>query len=148
LNRNVSCAALGIPRGCFERYCSQGLQLGNPNKVLIYNDGRLPENWTVDDLLSPHTSKPYNPLIASAFFRSGQIEAWGCGIEKITDACKEWNMPEPFFRVRPNEVMIGFNIESQFGENQSQEKILSIMCRTPKVSAKAIADEISLIARE
>jgi predicted HTH transcriptional regulator len=61
-----------------------------PDKVLIYNDGRLPEKWTVEDLFASHTSKPYNPLIAGAFFRSGQIEEWGRGIEKITNACKEW----------------------------------------------------------
>jgi hypothetical protein len=41
-----------------------------------------------------------------------QIEAWGRGIEKITNTCKEWGKPEPFCRIRPNEVMIGFNTES------------------------------------
>ena len=87
-----------------------------PDKVLIYNDGRLPENWTVEDLFTLHTSKPHNPLIAGAFFRSGQIEAWGRGIEKITDACKAWGKPEPFYKIRTNEVMIGFNTEPEFGE--------------------------------
>jgi ATP-dependent DNA helicase RecG len=126
-----------------------------PDKVLIYNDGRLPENWTVENLFEPHTSKPHNPLIANAFFRSGQIEAWGRGIERIIEACKEWNMPEPFFKVGSHEVMIGFNTEVQFGEkfgekfgeSQSQEKILTIMKNNPKVSAKAIANEIGLTAR-
>ena len=131
-----------------------------PDKVLIYNDGRLPETWTVDDLLAPHTSKPYNPLIAGAFFRSGQIEAWGRGIEKITEACKSWGKPEPFFKVRANEVMIGFNTESQldknefgekfgekFGENHTREKIMAIMHAKPTISAKAIAEEISITTR-
>jgi len=81
-----------------------------PDKVLIFNDGRLPDTWTVKDLFTQHTSKPYNPLIAGAFFRSGQIEAWGRGIEKMTDTCRAWGKPGPFYRIRPNEVMIGFNI--------------------------------------
>jgi ATP-dependent DNA helicase RecG len=114
---------------------------------MIYNDGHLPENWTIDDLFSTHTSKPYNPLIAGAFFRSGQIEAWGRGIEKIMSACKEWGKPEPFYQVRPNEVMIGFNTEPRFGENQTNEKILEFMRQNPKISAKAIAIEINLTAR-
>ena len=126
-----------------------------PDKVLIYNDGRLPETWTIEDLFAPHTSKPYNPLIAGAFFRSGQIEAWGRGIEKITEACKSWGKPEPFFRIRPNEVMIGFNTESQFGEkfgekfgeNQTQEKIMEFMRLKPSASAKFIAGEIGITAR-
>jgi len=134
-----------------------------PDKVLIYNDGRLPETWTVEDLFAPHTSKPYNPLIAGAFFRSGQIEAWGRSIEKIIEACKLWGKPEPFFRVRPNEVMIGFNTEQQFGdkfgdkfgnkfgnkfgENQTQERIMAIMRSKPTVSVRAIAEEIGITTR-
>ncbi|MDR1321563.1 MAG: putative DNA binding domain-containing protein [Gracilibacteraceae bacterium] len=88
-----------------------------PDKVLIYNDGRLPENWTVDKLFATHTSMPYNPLIAGAFFRSGQIEAWGRGIEKITDSCKSWGKAEPFYEVHSNYVMIGFNTDTGIGEN-------------------------------
>jgi ATP-dependent DNA helicase RecG len=122
-----------------------------PDKVLIYNDGRLPETWTVDDLFAPHTSKPYNPLIAGTFFRSGQIEAWGRGIEKIKEACKSWGKSEPIYKIRANEVMICFNTEpkygEKFGENHTREKILTIMQRTPKVSARAIAEEIGLTIR-
>ena len=126
-----------------------------PDKVLLYNDGRLPETWTVDDLFSPHTSKPYNPLIAGVFFRSGQIEAWGRGIEKITEACKSRGKPKPFFKIQPNEVMIGFNTESQFGEkfgekfgeNQTQKKIMAIMQSNPIVSASTIAEEIGITTR-
>ena len=92
-----------------------------PDKVLIYNDGRLPESWTVKDLFAAHTSKPFNPLIAGTFFRSGQIEAWGRGIGKISDACKSLGMPEPFYQVRQNEVMVGFNTEMQFGENPAED---------------------------
>jgi ATP-dependent DNA helicase RecG len=126
-----------------------------PDKVLIYNDGRLPENWTAEDLLTPHTSLPYNPLIAGAFFRSGQIEAWGRGIEKITDACKTWGKPEPFFRIRSNEVMIGFNTEPEFVEkfiekfveNKTQQAILEAMQNNPKISAKALAEIVGLTPR-
>jgi predicted HTH transcriptional regulator len=122
-----------------------------PNKVLIYNDGRLPEDWAVEKLVSTHTSMPHNPLIAGAFFRSGQIEAWGRGIEKITDSCKSWGKPEPFYEVHSNDVMIGFNTGSQFGEkfgeNQTQVKVLEIMLRNPKVSAKTIGAEMGITTR-
>ena len=91
-----------------------------PDKVLIYNDGRLPESWTVEDLFETHTSKPPNPLIAGAFFKSGQIEAWGRGVEKISEACRSSGKPRPFYQIRPNEVMVGFNTEIQFGENPEE----------------------------
>ena len=126
-----------------------------PDRVLIYNDGRLPENWTVEDLLSAHTSKPYNPLIALSFFRSGQIEAWGRGVEKITNSCKSWGKPEPFYRVRSNEVMLEFDTEKQFGEkfpekfpeNETQQKIIKMMIANPKVSRDTIAAEIGITTR-
>jgi ATP-dependent DNA helicase RecG len=60
---------------------------GNPihikiyaDKVVIYNDCQLPPHITPDNLFAGIGSKPHNPLIANAFFRSGQIEAWGRGI--------------------------------------------------------------------
>ena len=126
-----------------------------PNEVLIYNNGKLPDSWTTDDLFARHTSMPRNPMIAGAFFRSGQIEAWGRGIEKITNSCKEWGKPEPFYRIRPNEVMIGFNTETQFAEkfvekfieNETQQAILESMLANPRISAKAIATEIKMTPR-
>jgi ATP-dependent DNA helicase RecG len=130
-----------------------------PDKVLIYNDGRLPENWTVEDLLTAHTSKPYNPLIARAFFRSGQIEAWGRGVEKITNSCKSWGKQEPFYRIRSNEVMIGFNTEvdrigeftekfpEKFTENETQRRIIEMMLANPKVNRNTIAAEIGITTR-
>ena len=126
-----------------------------PEEVLIYNDGRLPETWTVEDLFKRHTSLPYNPLIAGAFFRSGQIEAWGRGIERMTEACKLWDKPEPFYRIRANEVMIGFytdvniveNIVENIGVNGTQAKIIELMRANPRITVQAIAREIGIAPR-
>ena len=43
------------------------------DKIIIWNEGQLPENWTVKNLLEKHASRPYNPDIANALFRSGYI---------------------------------------------------------------------------
>lgn len=32
---------------------------------------------------------PYNPNIANTFFRAGEVEAWGRGIERIIKGCNE-----------------------------------------------------------
>lgn len=50
--------------------------------LYIANCGKLPENWTVDNLMSKHASRPYNPSIANVFYLAGLIESWGRGIEK------------------------------------------------------------------
>ncbi|MCL2321027.1 MAG: putative DNA binding domain-containing protein [Oscillospiraceae bacterium] len=72
------------------------------DKVIIYNDGHLPENLSVKDLLATHRSAPYNPFIASTFFRTGMIESWGRGIEKITEACRKFKNPDPIFEFKHN----------------------------------------------
>jgi ATP-dependent DNA helicase RecG len=79
-----------------------------PDELIIYNDGGLPPGWTVNDLLTKHRSLPNNPDIANAFFRSGQIEAWGRGIEKIETTSREAHKPIPVFKVRPGEVNVTF----------------------------------------
>ena len=59
------------------------------NMLQIVNGGFLPDGWTVDTLLSSHRSMPYNPDIANTFFRAGEVEAWGRGIERIIKGCNE-----------------------------------------------------------
>ena len=53
------------------------------DKIMIWNYGQLPDRWTTADLLEKHSSQPYNPDIANAFFRIGYIESWGRGMDKI-----------------------------------------------------------------
>jgi ATP-dependent DNA helicase RecG len=50
------------------------------DKLMIWNEGQLPENWTVKNLLEKHASRPYNPDIAHALFRSGYISSGGYAI--------------------------------------------------------------------
>jgi ATP-dependent DNA helicase RecG len=78
------------------------------DKIYIGNDCVFPDDWTVDDLLRKHRSRPYNPLIANTFFRAGYIEAWGRGIEKIKESCMENGNDMAEYRVRPSEVMVVF----------------------------------------
>jgi ATP-dependent DNA helicase RecG len=65
------------------------------DKIMFWNMGQLPENWTIDMLQKKHSSIPYNPDIANTFFRSGYVEAWGRGIEKINEHCTEAGLPLP-----------------------------------------------------
>ena len=67
------------------------------DKIMIWNEGQLPENWTVETLTKKHPSKPYNPDIANAVFRCGYIESWGRGTIKIIEQCKEAGLPTPLY---------------------------------------------------
>jgi hypothetical protein len=64
--------------------------------------------------LQPHSSRPYNPIIANAFFRAGEIEAWGRGIQQIVDACREAGAPEPTFDYVSGDLWIEFPYSTKY----------------------------------
>ena len=76
--------------------------------LYIANCGKLPENWTVDNLMSKHASRPYNPSIANVFYLAGLIESWGRGIEKICQSCIEDRSPLPEYTINSGDIMIKF----------------------------------------
>lgn len=78
------------------------------DKLNIWNPAILPEGWTLDHLRGPHSSRPHNPVVANAFFRSGEIEAWGRGIQRIFDACKNADTPEPRLTFQGTDFSIEF----------------------------------------
>lgn len=79
------------------------------DRLYIANCGQLPENWTVDSLMSKHVSRPYNPSIANVYYLAGFIESWGRGIEKMCRACEEDGSPLPEYTIHPGDIMIRFS---------------------------------------
>lgn len=79
------------------------------DKLKIWNPGELPPGWTIEKLLAEHASIPFNPDVANVFFRSGMIEAWGRGIERIMDACREAGTPEPEVKYEPAGLWVQFS---------------------------------------
>lgn len=77
-----------------------------PNKMIFWNEGQLPENWTVEKLTQKHPSKPHNPDIANTFFRAGYIESWGRGTIKIINACKAHKIVPPIFSNIPPDFQV------------------------------------------
>jgi ATP-dependent DNA helicase RecG len=138
------------------------------DKVIIYNDGRLPENWSVQNLLTTHRSEPYNPMIANVFFRAGMIESWGRGIEKITDACRSAGLEEPAIEFKHRrEFSVTFysdagiavkdtikdtirdtikdTINSQTSDVHS--RLMVIMSENPRITVKGIAAALRINER-
>ena len=80
------------------------------DRLQIWNPGELPEGWSLEKLLGRHPSQPFNPDVANAFFRAGEIETWGRGIQRILEACREAGTPEPDIRVGIGRVMDRFSV--------------------------------------
>jgi ATP-dependent DNA helicase RecG len=126
------------------------------DKVIIYNDGRLPENWSVQNLLETHRSEPYNPMIANAFFRAGMIESWGRGIEQITGACKRAGKREPAIEFKYNrefsvifygDADITIKDTRNLQTNDTQNSLLAMIGENPRITVKAMATALGINER-
>ncbi len=69
------------------------------DRITIWNAVQLPPERATGQLAGELSSKPYNPRIAYAFFRAGMIEAWGRGIWRIVEMCKEAGNPTPQWKL-------------------------------------------------
>ena len=83
---------------CHRDYSIGGGSVG----VAVYDDrlevtspGPLHFGLTPEELFRPHESRPWNPLIARAFYRRGTIEEWGSGTLKMAEMVSDAGLPVP-----------------------------------------------------
>ncbi len=124
--------------------------------IVFWNAGTLPENWTLERLLGKHPSRPFNPLLANAFFRAGYIEAWGRGIEKIAHECREHGIAPPVYDFGMAGLMLTFRanreqvqatteaIEGRIAQESAQEKIVALLKTAPGMTRRQLAKQIGI----
>ena len=91
-------------------------------------------------------SKSNNP----AFFRTGMIESWGRGIEKIIDLCVSVGLPKPVFDTRFGGLQIEFVPKPEIEDIKTRvetrvetsEKILTLLKNTPEITIMTLVDQI------
>ena len=102
------------------------------DRLRLWNPAVLPEGWTRDTLLGAHSSSPYNPALANAFFRAGEIEAWGRGVERIFAACEAAGSPKPVLRYEPNDMWLEFAFDPAYlkvlraGQKQTEPLVAQV----------------------
>ena len=74
----------------------------------------LPEGWDLAKLPGDHASHPYNPDIANTFFRAGEIESWGRGIQRIFEACRKGDAPKPVLWLSGNDLWTEFPFSPRY----------------------------------
>jgi ATP-dependent DNA helicase RecG len=135
------------------------------DKLMIWNAATLPAGWTVETLMKKHSSQPYNPEIANAFFRAGEIEAWGRGIERILSACLEADIQMPEWNFDGSGLWVTFlfkndqkndqkNVQKELTERQKDilsllssngTLTIEVMSKRLGISEKTIYRELSLL---
>lgn len=108
----------------------------------------------MDTLMKPHKSKPFNPSIANVFYRAGYIEAWGRGIQKICESCRELGTSDPEYIVQGNDITVKFFAlesakisDSKVPKYQADtladtlaERILALLMTNPNITQTKLAE--------
>jgi len=88
---------------------------GTPVQIRVYedhlvfwNEGHLPDSWTVENLRHQHPSKPFNPDVANTLFRAGYIESWGRGTLKMIHECRVRQLPTPRYYFEASGFVVEF----------------------------------------
>lgn len=94
-------------------------------------------------MLLPHESKPWNPLIAGAFYRRGITEKWGRGTLKIAELMVAAAQQAPALVSGDGFVVVTFTRPDNGAVNRDTEQVTPQV--TPQVMAllRAIEGEMS-----
>lgn len=68
-----------------------------PDRLEVWNPGRLPFGITAAQLSLPHTSIPANPVLANPLYLAGYIERLGTGTSDMVDECVAMGLKAPEF---------------------------------------------------
>ncbi|HEY0020587.1 MAG TPA: ATP-binding protein [Longimicrobium sp.] len=94
---------------CHRDYAIHGGSVGIAlfdDRLEISSTGPLRFGLRPSDLLTPHPSLPWNPTIASVFYRRGIIEKWGRGTIKINELTQRAGLIRPEFHQRGGEFLV------------------------------------------
>ena len=76
------------------------------DRIEIRSIGGLPRGVTAESLSESHQSVLRNPLIAEAFHRTGAVEIWGRGTNRVIEACEKYGIEVPTFEERGGAVYV------------------------------------------
>jgi ATP-dependent DNA helicase RecG len=78
------------------------------DRIEVQSIGRLISGVTVDGLSGEHLSKLRNPLIAETFHRTGAVEIWGRGTNRVIDECRRYGIEAPSFVEHTGGLTVSF----------------------------------------
>lgn len=105
------------------------------DRIEIRSYGLLPNGVTVKHLSRRHDSKPTNPLSAGAFHRTGAVEVWGRGTNRVIAACMKHGATAPVFEERQGFLVVTFGAQLVAGQVAPQVTPQVDQQVTPQVKA-------------
>lgn len=115
-----------------------------PHKMVFWNAGSLPENWSAETLWHKHPSKRVNPNLAQMMFWTGDIERWGSGYERIARSLAQAQLPKPKIELLSGlQITYYFDVEAYLREQnctEQQAKIVAFAWQHGSVSNQQVQE--------
>lgn len=90
----------------YSAFSSGATLLVYPDRLEIWNSGKLPAGWSADKLRHNHPSLPSNPDIAQFLYVRNLMERIGRGTMKMIEACREAEIPSPSWKIDPDGITL------------------------------------------
>jgi ATP-dependent DNA helicase RecG len=135
------------------------------NRIEIYNPGTFPDGLLPQDfLIGPERSVKRNPLLAQLMYYTKDIESFGTGLKRITDACDEAGVKVEFQLLKKGFAVVFFRPDEKFIAtdkssdvvlndvtnvvlNKMEQAALAIIIGNPTITAEQLAEHLSKSGR-
>ena len=81
------------------------------DRVEVWSAGSFPREITLASLTRNHLSVQRNPMIAEVFYRTGLIERWGRGTNRVIAMCSDAGMSPPVFEEITGAAVVTFRVD-------------------------------------
>ncbi|MDQ7060730.1 MAG: ATP-binding protein [Sulfurimonas sp.] len=111
------------------------------DKLVMYNGATLSSEVPIEKFNQPHQSKPFNPTMASVFYKCGYIENWGRGTLNIINQCVEYGLTKPTFEYEWTAVITTFYKNE--GVNEGVNLLYETIKKAPNKRSTFFAKELN-----
>jgi len=80
------------------------------DRVEVWSAGTFPTGITPEKLSKSHQSVQRNPIIADVFYKTGLIEKWGRGTNRVIEMCVEAGIAPPKFEEITGAAVVTFKV--------------------------------------
>ncbi len=95
------------------------------DRIEVRSVGDFPAGIRAEMLSGDHPSILRNPLIAGAFHRTGAVEVWGRGTNRVIEACRAYGIAPPEFSAQAGVVTVTFpaDVAPRAGRGPSRHQV-------------------------
>ena len=110
------------------------------DRVEVWSAGGFPRGITPASLTRNHLSVQRNPIIADVFHRTGLIERWGRGTNRVIAMCRDAGIPAPDFEEITGAAVVTFRVDVAGAAQRTQQV-------TGQVTAQVTGQVTAQVAR-